>query len=204
MGWLIPAAGLAGLLGWEVEHGVSLNDPARGESTSVTPPLSLALLPEYRIEGGLAKHDQTVSRTLFNPTRRPAPSAQQGKPQVQRGQFILLGTTVTEDGSFAVLREIAGSRTRFVRKDDRINGMLVVDIKPDRVKLADGAYTEEVVFKAASSSRAGTPPTAIQPSVLSASVGQSIMPSAPPSGFPALGQQTQSTTEEDEAASSSH
>jgi hypothetical protein len=70
--------------------------------------------------------------------------------------------------------------------------------------VADGAYSEEVVFKAASPSRAGTPPTAIQPNVLSASVGQSIMPSAPPSGFPALGQQTQSTTEEDEAASSSH
>ena len=38
-------------------------------------PVVTALLPEYAIAGGTAARAETVERTLFNPTRRPAPVA---------------------------------------------------------------------------------------------------------------------------------
>jgi hypothetical protein len=38
-------------------------------------PVVPAPLPEYQVEGGVASLNETVDRTLFNSTRRPAPPA---------------------------------------------------------------------------------------------------------------------------------
>jgi hypothetical protein len=134
------------------------------EARAVTP----ALLPEYKIEGGLTGRAETVNRTLFNPTRRPAPTvvADAGRPQMQRGQFVLTGTSLAGERSIAFLKEVAGGKSRTVRQGEQINGMLVAEVKPDRVRLTLGGDSEELVLKIAVGPRTTVgplPPVAAPP-----------------------------------------
>src|SRR5215471_19443308 len=97
MVWLVPLVALALVVGWEVDWGRQI---VRVPSTPVPvepKPVTASALPDYQIEGGLAAHSETVQRTLFNATRRPAPAlaADDGPKQIARGAFQLMGTTVT-------------------------------------------------------------------------------------------------------------
>ena len=58
----------------------------------------------------------------------------EGVKKVQSGQFVLTGTTLAGDRSIAFLQEVAGGKSRTVRKGDKINGMLVAEVLPDRVR----------------------------------------------------------------------
>ena len=118
-----------------------------------------SLLPEYAIVGGAGGHTEMVQRTLFNPTRRPAPAAlEAGAGRLQRGQFALTGTLVIDGKSTAYLREVAGNKPRRVLAGDKINGMLVAEVKPDRVKLTLGDESEELMLKIATNPRPTAPP----------------------------------------------
>jgi hypothetical protein len=160
--WLVPVLALGVLLGIELGWGRQVHrlpEPAPAlEARPVTP----ALLPEYKIEGGVAGHAETVNRTLFNPTRRPAPivAADGGRSQMQRGQFVLTGTSLAGERSIAFLREVAGGKSRTVRQGEQINGLLVAEVKPDRVRLTLGGDSEELVLKIA-----GGPKTTVGPIV---------------------------------------
>jgi len=149
--WLLPSLALAVLLGFEIDWGRRMHRLPDPPPAIEARPLSPALLPEYKIDGGLAARSETVNRTLFNPTRRPAPAlaADSGKKQLQRGQFLLTGTTVAGDRSIAFLKEVAGGKSRTVRQGELINGMLVAEVKPDRVKLTLGDEFEDLILKVA-------------------------------------------------------
>jgi hypothetical protein len=153
--WLLPSLALAVLLGFEIDWGRKLHRLPDPPPALEARPVSPALLPEYKIDGGLAVRSETVSRTLFNPTRRPAPAlaADSGKKQLQRGQFLLTGTTVAGDRSIAFLKEVAGGKSRTVRQGEQINGMLVAEVKPDRVKLMLGDESEDLILKVAAGPR---------------------------------------------------
>jgi len=149
--WIIPVAVLAAVIGWETDWGrqivrVPSSSPPL-EPKSITP----AVLPEYQIAGGLQGHSETVERTLFNATRRPAPVlAGDGGPGVLKpGQFQLKGTTVTGKGNIAFLKEVAGGKSWVVHQGDRINGMLVASVQVDRVKFTLGDESEELLLKVA-------------------------------------------------------
>src|SRR5438105_8564260 len=163
--WLVPALAIGVLLGIELGWGRQVHRlpeaPPALEARQVTP----ALLPEYKIEGGLAGRVETVNRTLFNPTRRPAPTAvvDAGKSQLQRGQFVLTGTSLAGERSIAFLKEVAGGKSRTVRQGEQINGMVVAEVRSDRVRLVLGADSEELVLKIAAGPKTTvnpTPPTA--------------------------------------------
>jgi hypothetical protein len=154
------------------------------------------VLPEYTIEGGIAKHTETVNRTLFNPTRRPAPVAvvEVAKPVMKRGQFALTGTTVAGERSLAFLKEINGGKARTVKMGDTINGLVVAEVKPDRVKLALGDETEELVLRVAANPRTTPQPAATaqaQPGGQQVAAGQ---PPAHPPGTAAPSQETGNET----------
>jgi hypothetical protein len=167
--WLVPVAALAVLLGIETDFGQTLHR-LPGPPPSVVPtPVTTALLPEYRVEGGLAAHPETLSRTLFNATRRPAPtlSTEAGRRQMQRGQYVLTGTAVAGERHLAFLKEVAGGKSRVVRQGEQINGVLVADVKADRVKLTLGDESEELVLKVAAGPKTTTPaPAAAQAPIL--------------------------------------
>ena len=106
-----------------------------------------------------------VERTLFNPTRRPAPAAAQegAAARLKRGQFALTGTMVVEGKSTAFLRELAGNKARRVQAGEKINGLLVAEVKPDRVTFTMGDESEELFLKVATNPRPTAPTAAAAP-----------------------------------------
>jgi hypothetical protein len=141
---------LALLVGWETDWGrqvVRVPPPA----PQIEPkPVAAAVLPEYQIEGGLPGHAETVGRTLFNATRRPAPvlAADSGPRQIVRGRYQLMGTTVAGDKNIAFLKEASG-KTHVVRQGEELNGVKVARVGPDRVTFTAGDDSEELILKVA-------------------------------------------------------
>lgn len=160
--WALPLAVLAVLLGWETDWGNAVESLPQPAAATAPEPVVASLLPDYTIAGGVAARTETVQRTLFNPTRRPAPPmAQDGGPgRLQRGQFALTGTTVSQGRNTAFLREVAGNKSRRVQAGETINGILVTEVAPDRVKLVLGDETEELVLKVATNPRPTVAPAA--------------------------------------------
>ena len=121
--WLLPLALLALLIGWEIDWGTAVRVRPPPATPVVPQPVTMGLLPDYVIAGGIASHTETVDRTLFNPTRRPAPVAvvEAAKPRIERGQYALTGTTVAGDRSLAFLKETSGGKARTVKtgRDDQ-------------------------------------------------------------------------------------
>ena len=108
--WLAPLLVAAALIAWETDFGRAVRKLPAPEEPIPARPVVTSLLPEFAIAGGTAARTDTVQRTLFNPTRRPAPVAlaEQAKPRLQRGQFALTGTMVIGGKNTAFLRETAG------------------------------------------------------------------------------------------------
>jgi len=167
--WLVPLVALVATFGWETDWGRTVDKGPEPAAPAESKAVGTALLPEYEIPGGIAARTETVERTLFNPTRRPAPQVAQdgsGPSQMKRGQFALTGTMLIEGKNTAFLREVAGNKSRHVHAGETINGMRVAEVKADRVLLTLGDESEEVVLKVATNPRPTPAPvvaTAQQP-----------------------------------------
>jgi len=162
--WLAAVAAVLALIGWETDWGRQLVRAPAVPAAIAPVPVELALLPDYRVEGGLEARQQTVERPVFVPTRRPAPppvpvAQEAAKPRMQKGQFVLTGTAVVEQKSVAFLREAAGGKARTVRIGETVNGLLVAEVKPDRVRLTLGDDSEELVLVVAKGPRTTVQPT---------------------------------------------
>jgi|KBSSwiStaDraftv2_1062776.scaffolds.fasta_scaffold42925_2 hypothetical protein len=182
--WLVPLAVLAVLILWQAEWGRGFLREPPTETGIAAKPLIVSLLPEYLPVVTPDVNRDVVERSLFNPTRRPAPVAlaQVAKPQLQRGQFALSGTLVVDGKATAFLRETNGGKSRRVAQGETVNGMVVTEIKTDRIRLTLGDESEELALKLAVGPR-----TTIQPVVASApgTPGGPITASANPSPGPA-------------------
>jgi len=163
--WLVPLLVACAFVAWETDFGRAIRRPAPAEEPVAARPVITSLLPEYAIPGGTTALSDTVQRTLFNPTRRPAPVllVDATKPRLQRGQFALTGTMVIGGKNTAFLREMAGGKSRRVLQGDTVNGILVADVKPDRVRLALGDETEDLVLRVATNPRPTVQPAAPAP-----------------------------------------
>jgi hypothetical protein len=149
--WLVPAVLLVLALGWETDWGREIVRVPKTPAPAEPRPVSAEVLPEYAIEGGLAGHAETVNRTLFNVTRRPAPTlaADNGPRQIAHGRYQLLGTAVTGEKNIAFLKDTAGGKTHVVRQGEELNGMTVAQVTADRVTFTVGDDSEELVLKVA-------------------------------------------------------
>lgn len=158
--WLVPFAVLALVILWQVDWGRGFLPVPPPDSGTAPQPLTLAVLPEYQPVVPADNQRDAVERTLFNPTRRPAPAAmaEAAKPRIQRGQFALSGTLLVDGRATAILRETAGGKSRRVTQGETVNGMLVADIRPDRVRLTLGDESEELALKIAVGPRATIQP----------------------------------------------
>ncbi len=186
--WLLPLALLMGVIGWETNWGRASPSLPIVDGAPTPQPATVALLPDYRADSAAANTREMVSRPLFNPTRRPAPVAvvETAKPKMQRGQFALAGTTVVEGKATAFLRETNGGKPRRVVQGETINGLLVADVKADRVRLTMGEEAEELLLKVATNSRPTPQPQQPQQQQVAAGgvvpgapVLQSVSPAAP-------------------------
>lgn len=158
--WGLPIALVVVALGYETDWGQSVMHEAPPPATGGAQPVAVALLPEYTIDGGADARKETVDRTLFNPTRRPAPAAAQtagGGSPMQHGIYTLTGTTVVGNAATAFLREVKGGKSRSVRQGDTLDGMLVAEVRADHVRLKQGDDVEDLQLKIA-----GGPKSTIQ------------------------------------------
>jgi len=180
--WLVPLVALAAMFGWETDWGRAVEKQPETTETIEPKPVVTALLPEFEIPGGVSGRTETVERTLFNPTRRPAPQlAQEGGPsQMKRGQFALTGTLLIDGKNTAFLREVAGNKPRRVLAGETINGMRVADVKADRVVLALGDESEELVLKVATNPRPTPAPVIATPQQAPVVVAAPAPGAAPP------------------------
>ena len=181
--WALPFVVVALLVAWETDFGHALKRVPALDASVEAKPVPVALLPEYKIEGGIESRRETLERTLFNPTRRPAPpqTAAAAKPAIATGQFVLTGTTVVDQKATAFLREVNGGRSRRVQQGETINGLLVAEVRADRVKLTAGDAAEELTLKVAAG-----PKTTIQPAV-------AVAPPQPTPGAPGAPQPATTT-----------
>jgi len=162
--WAMPFVVIAVLIGWETDWGRALTRVPALDTNVVPQPVKLALLPEYKVDGGVEGNRETIERTLFNPTRRPAPLAAvtAAKQTIPKGQFVLTGTTVVDNKATAFLREVNGGRSRRVQQGETVNGMLVAEVRADRVRLTLNDDVEELTLKVASGPRATVQPVVAQ------------------------------------------
>ena len=177
--WLAPVVVLALLIGWEVDWGRQIVRMPAAPPPVEPKPLVAAVLPAYTIEGGLPAHAETVERTLFNATRRPAPAAPSdgGPGRLTANQFQLMGTTVTGDKKIAFLKEVAGGKSRVVRQGDQINGMFVASVETDRVKFTLNDESDEILLKVAPGPKRTVAPAPPQmPAAAAAAGGASAAP----------------------------
>jgi hypothetical protein len=151
MAWLLPVTALMLLIGWETDWGRQIVRVPSTPPAAEPKPVTAAVLPDYEIDGGLPAHAETVQRTLFNATRRPAPvlAADDGARQIVRGKFQLMGTTVTGERNIAFLKDVGNGKTRVVRQGDDIDGMKVSLVTADRVQFLAGEDSEELILKVA-------------------------------------------------------
>lgn len=180
--WVPPFAVLALVLAWETNWGRRFGDRPLPQTAPEPQRVEVALLPEFKIDGGLPAHSETAERPLFNPTRRPAPPAAPASaaPKLQRGQFVLTGTAVVDTKAIAFLREVNGNKARSVKAGETINGLKVAEVRPDRVKLVLGDESEELVLRVAMG-----PKTTTQPAL----PGAGSVPGPGPAPAPAAGGQ---------------
>jgi len=163
--WLLPLVVLAAVIAWEVDWGRKWRHVPATDSAAVPQPVVVAVLPEYQPVATLATQRDIVDRALFNPTRRPAPVAvaEAAKKRLQPGQFVLTGTLIVDGKATAFLRESAGGKSRRVAIGEQINGMVVSDVKPDRVKLTMGDESEDLLLKIAVGPKTTTQPVVAPP-----------------------------------------
>ena len=172
--WVVPFAIVLAILGWETGWGDGVSLPVPVAAPSAPKPVDVVLMPEFKIDGGLAARKETVERVLFNATRRPAPPANEaagGNGAMHKGKYTLTGTTVTGNVATAFLRETAGGKSYALHKSEKLDGMTITEITPESVKLTQGGDTEELHLKIAVG-----PKTTVQ----------APLASAPPSGVAAM------------------
>ncbi len=174
--WLLPFVVLAVVIAWEADWGRKWRHVPATDAGVVAQPVVATVLPEYHPSATLATQRDMVERALFNPTRRPAPVATAAAARrMQAGQFVLTGTLIVDGKATAFLRENAGGKSRRVAQGEQINGMLVAEVKPDRVRLTLGDDSEDLVLKVAAGPKTTTQPAV---SVPSASNGGASAPGA--------------------------
>ena len=189
--WLLPLVALALTFGWETDWGRHVETSPQSAELIEPKPVVTALLPEYEVAGGVAARTETVERTLFNPTRRPAPSLGQdgsGPGRMKRGQFALTGTMLVEGKNTAFLREIAGNKSRRVQAGETINGMRVAEVKADSVTFMLGDESEQLALKVATNPRPTPAPVVAavpQPGQAIAAAVPAPPQAAPPTARPA-------------------
>lgn len=160
--WVIAFAIVLAILGFETGWGDGLSLPVPVPAASTPKPVDVALMPEYRIAGGVDARRETVERVLFNPTRRPAPpaTAQAGgaNAKLDKGQYVLTGTTIDGPVAAAVLKEVKTGKSHVVRKGEKIGDLTVAEVTPEKVRLKLGGEFEELDLKIAAG-----PKTTVQP-----------------------------------------
>lgn len=149
--WGLLCGGLVATIALETDFGQRWQAPlavAEAESGTYQPP---PLAEPFRLPTA-DTFLEVAMRPVLVVSRRPPPPAplpEAPKPTMKRDQFALTGVTVVAEGKFAFLFEKATNKTRVVKEGKEVNGLLVKEVRPDRVVLSQYDETELLVLKTA-------------------------------------------------------
>lgn len=186
--WGLPFAVVVAALGYETDWGRDVTRDTTAPVAAAPMAVPVALLPQYRISGGVEARKETVERVLFNPTRRAAPPAAQtagSKSAMQQGRYALTGTTVVGNVATAFLREVKGGKSHTVHQGETLDGVVVAEVKADHVRLKQGDDVEDLELKIASGPKSTVQIAAPAPAPGSATPGRP--PGQPGAGGTAAG-----------------
>jgi len=178
--WALVNAALLLGIGGELDWGENLPYPMPLPVVHPPAAVEIALYPDFHLPAREKVYAGTLERPLFVPGRRKAPPPPPPpRPTMQKGQFQLLGTIITDETKIAVVREIASGKERQVVQGYTINGLQLELVEANRIVFTQYEEREEIRLK-------------IQPSPKPASKAVA----APPGGQPARPQAAQVVPEQ--------
>lgn len=161
LAWALVNALLALAIGSELGWGENLHQPMPVPVVHPSAPVEIALLPDFRLPAREKTYAATLERPLFVPSRSPAPPVPPPPPPppptMQKGQFQLLGTTITDEVRIAIVKEVAGGKVRQIQLNQTINGLRLEQVEPDRIVFTQYDDREELRLKIQPSLKAPPP-----------------------------------------------
>ena len=139
--------GIGGELGW----GEGLRQPLPMPEQLPSLPVAVEVHPDFQLPPREKAFKQSLERPLFVPNRRkappPPPPPPPPRPTMQKGQFQLLGTIITDEAKIAVVREIASGKERQVFQGYTVNGLLLESVETNRIVFTQYDDREEIRLK---------------------------------------------------------
>lgn len=146
--WALVNAVLVLAIGNELGWGEKLHLPMPAPVVHPSAPIEITLPPDYHLPEREKTYTATLERPLFVPSRSPAPPPPPPPPPtMKKGQFQLLGTTITDEMKAAIVKEVAGGRVRQINLNQTINGLRLEQIGPDRAVFTQYDDREELRLK---------------------------------------------------------
>lgn len=163
--WALVNVVLALAIGRELGWGDSLHQPVPKAVVHPSAPVEISLHPDFRLPAQQDAYAETLERPLFVPSRRSAPPAPAAPPPpppaMLKGQFQLLGTIITDEMRYAVVKEVSSGKERQVAQGFTINGLQLEAVEADRIVFTQYDDREEIRLKIQASPKpAATPPGA--------------------------------------------
>lgn len=180
--WGLVSATLLLAIGGELGWGKNLKNPIPSPVAQQPSKVEIDLYPDFRLPAREKTFAATLERPLFVPSRRKAPPVPPPPPPppptMKKGQFQLLGTTITDETRIAIVKEVAGGKVLQLLLNQTINGLRLEQIEPDRVVFTQYDDREELRLKIQPSSKAPPPQKSVD--APSSGVAAPTMPTTSP------------------------
>lgn len=151
LAWILVNAVLALAIGRELGWGEKLHPPMPVPVVHSSAPVEVALDPDFRLPAREKTYAATLERPLFVPSRSEAPPAPPPPPPppptMQKGQFQLLGTIITDEMRVAIVKEISSGKERQIVQGFTINGLQLEMVEADRIVFTQYEDREEIRLK---------------------------------------------------------
>lgn len=186
--WTLAHLALAGVIGLELGWGQRLSSTLHEPETLPGARADYTVQPAFTLPALQQGFSETTARPVFTPGRNPPPPAAATTASAMRkGQFVLLGSLITDDKKIAMLLEIATKKAVRVEQGAKIGGLTLSEVHPEKVVLTQGGDTEELTLKIqpagklpAAPKPAPAPPATAQPAQQSTAPPASPPAAAPP------------------------
>lgn len=191
LAWAVANASLVLLIAVELGWGKKSVQPMPVPVVHPSAPIEILLPPDYRLPPLEKAYAGTLERSLFVPTRRKAPPPPTVVPTMQKGQFQLLGTTITDEFSVAIVKEISSGKVRQIYQGFTINGLQLELVEPNRIVFSQYDDREEIRLKIQASPKPAAAPQGEQPAKPQAAGAVAVpaasqRPSQRPTQLPAI------------------
>lgn len=141
--WLAACIALVIGIALQVDWGRHWTRPLPEFSSSSTTYVSPALAMPFDLPS-LDNFPETRLRPIFSPGRRSTETSSPAQANAFKERFVLTGTTLTPEGRFAFLSDLANNKTLVVHQGKELHGFRVMEVRDRRIVLTRNGMTEVV------------------------------------------------------------